>query len=158
MISIFLNLLKIILWPGEGIGSGNKTPWSSPNILKITFSWLGIYLVTVNLWLFSWTPTKLAHTVSDFLCVIFLWDEIVWSFKICHSVDIHPPATSLVMYFCLILFWLHWVFIPAQELLLSWPKGFLLWSVGSRVQSMGSVVAGLRAHVMRGLASCGGQV
>ena len=50
----------------------------------------------------------------------------------------HPPATSLVVCFCLILFCLHWVFIAAQELLLLWPKGFLLWSVGSRVQSVGS--------------------
>lgn len=35
---------------------------------------------------------------------------------VCHSADIRPPVTSLVTCFCLILFWLHWVFIAAQEL------------------------------------------
>lgn len=65
---IHLPLLKtkIITVLGRGWVRACKMPQNGSIVLKMAFCWLGIFLVTINLWFFSRASTNLVQTVLFF--------------------------------------------------------------------------------------------
>lgn len=51
---------------GERMGPGWVKTQNFPTILKMTFSWMGLHLIVVNIWPFSSAVTKLVQKVSRF--------------------------------------------------------------------------------------------